>query len=46
MIAWMRLSTAAAMRLEGVTCGMMYVEGKKATLSLLRHVLVAGMYMW
>ena len=45
VIAWMRSSMAAAVRSEGVTCSMMYVEGKKANLSLLRHVLVACMYM-
>ena len=45
VMAWMRSSTGAAVRLEGVTCGMVYVEGKKAALLLLRHVLVASMYM-
>ena len=45
VMAWMRSLTVAAVRSEGVTCGMVYVEGKKATLSLLRHALVAGMYM-
>ena len=45
VMAWMRSSTAAVVRSEGVTCGMVYVVGKKATLLLLRHILVAGMYM-
>ena len=45
VMAWMRSLFAAAMRSEGVTYGMVYVEGKKATLSLLRRALVAGMYM-
>ena len=35
VMAWMRSSTAVAVRSEVVTCGMVYVEGKKATLSLL-----------
>ena len=45
VMAWMRSLTAAAVRSEGVTCGMVYAEGKKGMLLLLRHVLVAGMYM-
>ena len=45
LMAWMRSSMAAAVHSEGVTCWMVYVEEKKATLLLLRHALVAGMYM-
>ena len=43
VMAWMRSSTVAAVNSEGMTCGRVYVEGKRATLSLLRHALVAGM---
>ena len=43
VMAWMRSSTTVAVGSEGVTCGIVYVEGKKASLSLLQHVLVAGM---
>ena len=45
MMAWMRSLTAAAVRSEVVTCGMVYVVGKKATLSLLQQALVAEIYM-
>ena len=43
VMAWMRSLAAAALRSKGGTYGMVYVEGKKATLLLLRHALVAGM---
>ena len=46
VIAWIRSSMAAAVHSEGVTCEMVYVEGKEATLLMLRHVLVADMCMW
>ena len=42
VMTWMRSLMAVAVRSEGVTCKMVYVERKKATLSLLRHALVAG----
>ena len=46
VMAWMRSSTAAAVRSEGVTCGMVYVEGKKATLSLLGRCCCCDMFWW
>ena len=46
VMAWMRSSTAATVRSEGVTCRMVYVEGKKATLSLLLHALVVAIVVW